>query len=96
MTSKKRSSRAKKVAEFEAQLGGMDDIFSSEEQRRERAALDKADALRNKACESKNRYETQAEAREAIALCAEHGRTDLRCYKCDYCGGWHLTSKGPR
>lgn len=92
MGSRKRSARKKQIEEFKSQLGGMDDAFARENERREREAEEKEEALRWKSCESKKRYETRAEAEEAIASCAEHGTTGLHCYRCEYCRGWHLTS----
>ena len=35
---------------------------------------------------------TAAEAEAVMADCENRGRRGLACYKCDYCGGWHLTS----
>lgn len=107
MGSRKRSAQQRKIAEFKASLSdglgpspygeaygsGLDDMFAREEERRRQAEAEHDRALRKKACESKNRYVSEGEAREAIALCAEHGTMGLRCYKCAYCGGWHLTSK---
>ena len=29
---------------------------------------------------------------DAIAACEDYGTRGLRCYKCEYCKGWHLTS----
>ncbi len=93
MSSRKPSARAKRVASFMAERGSMDEAF-------ERAARDQADlasrreeARYERGCASKNRYATRAEAQDAIAACAEHGRRGLHCYRCSYCGGWHLTSK---
>lgn len=96
MGSKKPSARAKQIAAFKSELGGLDDLFAREDARRERAREDHDAALRRKACESKNRYATRAEAEEAIASCADHGTRGLHCYRCDYCGGWHLTHKPAR
>ena len=28
-----------------------------------------------------------------VRACAAQGPTGLRCYRCPYCEGWHLTSK---
>lgn len=94
--SKKRSARAKQIAEFKSSLGGMDDIFAREEQRREGLEEQREAALRKKACESKNRYVSRAEAEDAIRSCASYGTTGLHCYRCEYCRGWHLTSKPMR
>ncbi len=94
MGSKKPSARARQRANFAAELGArsLDDLFEHAESR-ERELADRRDAARyEKACASKNRYASKAEALEAIVLCAEHGRRGLSCYKCSYCGGWHLTS----
>ena len=96
MTSRKRSARAKQVANFKASLGGLDDLFEREDELRTQREIQKEAALRNKACESKNRYSCQSDAQEAIRLCAEHGQTGLRSYRCKYCNGWHLTSKPQR
>lgn len=96
MGSRKRSARAKQVAEFKASLGGMDDAFEREHQRRENRSAEKEAALRKKACESKNRYSCKSEAEATIRECAEHGTTGLHAYRCQYCGGWHLTSKPRR
>lgn len=95
MTSRKGSAKAKRLAEFKAQLGGMDDLFARETERASAKSLEKERALREKACESKNRYVSERDAREAIRACAEHGTLGLRCYRCSYCDGWHLTSKAP-
>ena len=101
MASKKRASWSKQKEEFRQQLSnndpffsrGLDDAFSHEKTRMSKAAEKKDAARRDKACTSKNRYSTRAEAREAIAACADYGTKGLREYKCPYCGGWHLTHK---
>ncbi|MBR3313485.1 MAG: hypothetical protein IKG18_05020 [Atopobiaceae bacterium] len=94
MSSKKRSARARQREEFLASLDGtsMDDVFSHEERRRDRMDERREAALRHKACDSKQRYGSRAQAEGAIAACAEYGMTGLRCYRCTYCHGWHLTS----
>lgn len=98
MGSKKPSAKAKQIAAFKSQLDGlaMDDLFTREEHRREELAAEHEEALREKACRSKNRYASRAEAEAAILSCADHGRTGLHCYRCPYCHGWHLTSKPER
>lgn len=92
MGSRKPSANAKRVQQFKSQLGGLDDLFASEHHREERLSADKEAAFRRKSCESKNRYGTKGEAQLAIASCAEHGTKGLKAYRCEYCGGWHLTS----
>ena len=94
MGSKKRSAWAKQKAEFNAQLGGMDDVFAREDARREHEQEERESARRYKGCERKNRYASRAEAEAAIQSCADWGTHGLTCYKCEYCGGWHLTSHG--
>lgn len=97
MGSNKRSARAKERALFESQLGGvLDDVFAREDARKQRRAEEHEAVLRNKACESKNRYLTRCDAEEAIASCAAHGTRGLHAYRCPYCEGWHLTSKPRR
>lgn len=94
MGSKKRSAKAKQIAQFKAGLGPSyaDDIFSKERARQESQARAKEEARRAKACEKKNRYRSKTEADSAIADCAHHGTIGLSSYKCPYCNGWHLTS----
>ena len=92
MASRKPSARAKRVEAFRAGLGGYDDLFAHEEKRRDELAESREQARYEKACASKNRYASRAEALAVIDECAAHGRHGLSCYRCDYCGGWHLTS----
>ena len=92
MGSKKRSARAREVAAFKAQLGGLDDAYD-----RARSDFDRMDerrdaARRERGCERKQRYATRADAEQAIADCAAWGTRGLHCYRCAYCHGWHLTS----
>lgn len=93
--SKKRSSWAKQKAEFSAGLGaGFDtaDLFAQEAARAERDCAARENAQRRRACESKNRYATRAEAEENLAWCEHQGKRGLSIYQCPYCDGWHLTS----
>ena len=93
MTSRKRSARQKQVEAFKAQLSSdLDGVYARARAERSAAESRREEAYRTKSCASKNRYATRWDAQEAIALCAEHGRTGLTCYRCDFCGGWHLTS----
>ena len=96
MGSRKGSARAKQTAQFKSELGGLDDIFAREERHLEEAAERREAALRDKACESKNRYASRSEAQGALEWCAEQGRRGLSIYRCQYCHGWHLTSKPKR
>lgn len=96
MASRKPAARAKRITEFKADLAGMDDVFAKEERLRSERAQQREAALLRKGCESKNRYASRREAEDAIAACAAHGTRNLRCYRCEHCGGWHLTSKPPR
>lgn len=92
MGSRKPSAKKRQVEAFRSQLGGYDAAY--ERIKRDRARLDERREAghRAKACESKNRYATYWDAQEAIATCAAHGRTGLTSYRCEFCGGWHLTS----
>lgn len=92
MTSRKRSARKRQQEEFWAEAGGMDDAFARAEAERSAAEGRREAALREKSCGSKQRYDTRAEALDAIGRCAERGRRGLACYRCEWCGGWHLTS----
>ena len=92
MASNKRSARQRQRMSFEASTSSMDDVFAREERHQSHADAHREAALRQKACSSKNRYPTRAEAHDAILACAEHGRTGLSAYRCPYCNGWHLTS----
>ena len=69
----------------------MSDLFAREDERRD-ARMPSAMRRRYKSCERKNRYDTRAEAEAVMAECENRGRRGLACYKCEYCGGWHLTS----
>ena len=77
MGSKKRSSWSKQKAEFNASLGGMDNLFASEGKRQQKNRAEKEAALRKKACESKNRYTSKSDAEAAITSCASYGTTGL-------------------
>lgn len=96
MGSRKRSALRRQRDAFIEDLYGADDVmgdvFAREERRRASMDAEREASLRKKACESKNRYATQAEAKDAIASCAAYGRTGLHSYRCPYCRGWHLTS----
>jgi hypothetical protein len=45
------------------------------------------------ACATKERYASEAEARSIALMNAPRGRSAAtRPYRCEVCGGWHLTS----
>lgn len=99
MASRKPSARAKQAAVFSAGIADegfgddfLDDVFSRERERDLEIESRRESARYEKACASKNRYATRGEALAAIRSCEDHGRRGLSCYKCSYCGGWHLTS----
>lgn len=101
MGSKKRAAWSKAKSEFlgAATGGDMSDLFAREDERRDALDAERNEAWRYKSCERKNRYDTRAEAEAVMADCENRGRRGLACYKCEYCGGWHLTShpwKWPR
>ena len=78
--------------QLENGLGGLDDLFASEERREQKREADHDAAMRWKSCEKKNHYATRDEAEEARKWCEERGAHGLEIYRCEYCGGWHLTS----
>jgi hypothetical protein len=46
------------------------------------------------ACATKERYDSEAEARSIALMNAPRGRgTATTPYRCEVCGGWHLTSR---
>lgn len=96
MVSRKRSARAKQVAQFKAGLGGMDGAFERESRRHAEKSAEKQAVQRRRACESKKRYSCRSDAQAAIDACADYGTTGLHCYRCPYCNGWHLTHRPQR
>jgi len=65
-------------------------------ERRERDALmrKKYGIRGHRACGRKHRYESKDEAMEHACISMAHpGVPQLWVYKCELCGGWHLTSK---
>ena len=93
MTSRKRSATKRQREEFEAGFGSLDDLFERAERDRDELDARREAADRSRSCERKNRYASRLDAEEAIQRCADHGRRGLHCYRCTYCGGWHLTSR---
>lgn len=99
MSSRKRSARKREQAAIKAELrndGWTNDLFEREAAREATDAERRDQALRAKACESKARYGSRAEAKATIASCERHGSPALYLYRCPYCGGWHLTHKRPK
>ncbi len=95
MGSKKRAAWSKAKSEFlgAATGGDMSDLFARA--RTSAATPWTPSAMRLGAisrAERKNRYDTRAEAEAVMADRENRGRRGLACYKCEYCGGWHLTS----
>lgn len=52
-------------------------------------------AVQIEACRRKRRFASEREADDAAYLARMEGRS-LGIYRCDWCGGWHLTSRQPR
>lgn len=93
MTSRKPSARRRQALKFRGQWDdGLGDAFAHAEAEESANDERREAAFRQKSCESKKRYDTREDAEEAIELCAVHGRRGLSCYRCEFCGGWHLTS----
>ena len=53
-----------------------------------------SDAQRQ-ACKSKQRFETEREADDAVYRARMEG-TALGYYRCTWCEGWHLTRRQPK
>lgn len=67
-----------------------------ERARRERLRQELADEGmwdRVSSCAKKRRYATYDQARAVARWGEEENGRELRIYKCEYCGGWHLTHK---
>jgi hypothetical protein len=48
-------------------------------------------------CDRKERYASEAEARSIALMNAPPGRAAaVKPYRCELCGGWHLTTKARR
>ena len=51
-------------------------------------------AAQRASCETKERYASEAEARSIALMNVPRGRAAVtRPYRCEVCGGWHLTSR---
>ncbi len=49
------------------------------------------------ACERKRRFESMAEAQKAASRGSRRkDAPQLYAYRCELCGGWHLTHRKPR
>ena len=94
MGSRKRSARKRQIDAFESEMAHQDFGTAFERERARTNRLEeRRDAVReHKACTSKNRYASRADAEEALAWCEGQGRRGLTYYRCPYCHGWHLTS----
>lgn len=51
-------------------------------------------ARRAEVCASKRWFATEAEARAAALWDRTRFGTQLSCYRCEQCNGWHLTGGG--
>lgn len=50
-----------------------------------------------RSCDRKKRYATSVEAKKAAAMASRRGDAPkIYVYKCEFCGGWHLTHRKPR
>lgn len=93
MPSRKRSATRKQREEFEAGFTSLDGLFARAEAAQDRLDSRREAVHRARSCERKMRYDTRTDAEDAIARCKERGTRGLRCYRCEFCGGWHLTSR---
>lgn len=60
-----------------------------ERQRRDKKVSDKYGKVAHGSCGRKTRFKSESSANRYIE---RHPTLELACYKCDFCGGWHLTS----
>ena len=59
--------------------------------------LEGEDAGEFKACNRKRRYASEAEAKKAAERSSRRkDAPKIFVYRCEYCGGWHLTHHRPR
>jgi hypothetical protein len=50
-----------------------------------------------RACDRKRRYETSVEAKKAAESASRRADAPrIYVYRCEFCGGWHLTHRKPR
>ena len=92
MGSRKPSARRHQRDLFVEGLPDMGDAFARARSDMARLEGRRDEARYEKACASKRRYATAAEAREVAKSCEMHGRGGLTSYRCPYCRGYHLTS----
>jgi hypothetical protein len=92
MSSHKRAAWRREKHEFLSAEAGYDQLFEREHAREAHAQAAAQEALRQKACASKNRYLTRADAEAVAEECMDGGSAALSVYKCEFCDGWHLTS----
>ena len=52
--------------------------------------------LRHVSCTRKKRYDTEGQAIHACITCSAKRGVTLSWYGCEYCGGWHITSRPMR
>lgn len=60
-----------------------------ERKRRDKKVTDKYGKVAHGSCGRKTRFRSESTANRYIE---RHPTLGLACYKCEYCGGWHLTS----
>lgn len=60
-----------------------------ERQRRDKKVSDKYGKVAHGSCGRKTRFRSESSANRYIE---RHPTLELACYKCEFCGGWHLTS----
>ena len=93
MGSKKRAAWSKAKSEFlgAATGGDMSDLFAREDERRDALDAERDEPGATSRASAKT-VTTRAPRPRQLWPTAKRGRRGLACYKCEYCGGWHLTS----
>lgn len=60
-----------------------------ERERRDKKVSDKYGKVAHGSCGRKTRFKSES---SAVKYIERHPTLELACYKCEFCGGWHLTS----
>lgn len=92
MASRKPSARRRQQEAYDATPDYLDGLFDAAARAQEKLALRRERAREQRSCTSKQRYVTAVEARQAALRCESRGQRGLAWYRCEYCGGYHLTS----
>ena len=68
-----------------------EDLERAERERRHERLVNEHMYRAANSCAKKRRYVTYDQARATARFCEESEGRPLYIYKCEFCGGWHLT-----